>query len=141
MYKRQILAVLEKRFGYRFGKQDVYLNITGGYRLLEPAADLAVVIALISSLGNYNVPANLAAFGEVGLSGEVRAVPQPEIRMREAAKLGFAEMIMPKQKRQKSAKEELNCTECSDLHPLVQRFPPTTEDEEEPVHHSQAAFI
>ncbi len=132
-----ILAVLEKRFGYGFGKQDVYLNITGGYRLLEPAADLAVVIALISSLGNYNVPANLAAFGEVGLSGEVRAVPQPDIRMREAAKLGFAEMIMPKQKIQKSAKDNLHCTLCSDLNPLVRRFPPIKEEET----HSQAAFM
>ncbi|NQY82424.1 MAG: DNA repair protein RadA [Alphaproteobacteria bacterium] len=119
-----IIAVLEKRFGYNFAEQDVYLNVTGGYRLQEPAADLAVVIALISSLGNYDVPINLAAFGEVGLSGEVRAVPQPDIRLREAVKLGFQEAILPKQGTQNSDKHGLHCTLCNDLTPLIRRFPP-----------------
>ena len=90
-----VLAVLEARCGVTFGNNDVYLNIAGGLRIAEPAADLAVAAALLSALTGQPVPAECVAFGEIGLSGEVRRVSQPELRLKEAAKLGFSQAIMP----------------------------------------------
>lgn len=84
-----ILAVLEARCGLQFSGQEVYLNMAGGIRISEPAADLAVAAALISALSGTPVPSQTVYFGEVGLSGEVRPVSQPDLRMKEAAKLGF----------------------------------------------------
>ena len=91
-----VLAVLEARCGVSFGNNDVYLNVAGGLRITEPAADLAVAAALLSSLTGEPVPAEAVVFGEIGLSGEVRRVAQPALRLKEAAKLGFAQAIMPK---------------------------------------------
>ena len=91
-----VLAVLEARCGVAFGMNDVYLNVAGGLRITEPAADLAVAAALLSSLSGEPVPAEAVVFGEIGLSGEVRRVAQPELRLKEAAKLGFGQAIMPK---------------------------------------------
>ena len=91
-----VLAVLEARCGVTFGNNDVYLNVAGGLRITEPAADLAVAAALLSSLTGEPVPAEAVVFGEIGLSGEVRRVAQPALRLKEAAKLGFAQAIMPK---------------------------------------------
>ncbi len=85
-----ILAVLEARAGVRLGQHDVYLNVGGGMRVREPAADLAAAAALISSLSGQPLPAGTVLFGEVALSGRVRAAPQAEQRLREAAKLGFS---------------------------------------------------
>ena len=90
-----ILAVLEARCGVRLGQQDVYLNIAGGLRISEPAADLAIAAALISSLYNVPLPADCVYFGEASLTGAVRAVPQATARMKEAAKLGFARAVIP----------------------------------------------
>lgn len=84
-----ILAVLESRCGLMFSGSEVYLNMAGGIRISEPAADLAVAAALISALQGRSVPSEYVFFGEVGLSGEVRAVSQPDQRLKEAAKLGF----------------------------------------------------
>ncbi|MDR3645701.1 MAG: DNA repair protein RadA [Clostridia bacterium] len=92
-----LLAVLEKRAGYFFGNMDAYLNIIGGLRLDEPAADLAVALALVSSLKDKPVDDGVVAFGEVGLAGEVRACGRLEIRVAEAARLGFRRCILPKQ--------------------------------------------
>jgi len=91
-----ILAVLEARCGLGIGGNDIYLNVAGGLRINEPAADLAVAVALISSLQNVPVPAQAVVFGEIGLSGEVRAVAQGEQRLKEAAKLGFDEAWIPR---------------------------------------------
>lgn len=85
-----ILAVLEARCGLSFSTSEVYLNVSGGYRLSDPAADLAVATALISALAERPVPADAVAFGEVALSGEVRPVAHAGLRLKEAAKLGFA---------------------------------------------------
>ena len=90
-----ILAVLEKRLGLRFSANDVYLNVIGGLRLDEPAADLAVALALISSLTDRVVPDELIALGELGLSGELRAVSGIENRVREAMRLGFTRAVVP----------------------------------------------
>lgn len=90
-----ILAVLEKRLGLRFSANDAYLNVIGGLRIDEPASDLAVAMALISSLRDKIVPDDLIAIGELGLSGEVRAVSNLEQRVKEAARLGFTRAIVP----------------------------------------------
>jgi DNA repair protein RadA/Sms len=90
-----LLAVLEARCGLAIGARDVYLNVAGGLRIGEPAADLAIAAALVSSLLDRPVPASAVVFGEVGLAGEVRAVSQPEARLREASKLGFEHAILP----------------------------------------------
>ncbi|MDX9690167.1 MAG: DNA repair protein RadA [Proteobacteria bacterium] len=91
-----VLAVLEARCGVVFGTNDVYLNVAGGLRVTEPAADLAVAAALLSALTGVPVPSEAVIFGEIGLSGEVRRVAQPNLRLKEAAKLGFTQAILPK---------------------------------------------
>ena len=90
-----ILAVLEKRLGLRFSANDVYLNVIGGLRLDEPATDMAAALALISSLTDRSVPDDLIAIGELGLSGECRAVSGLEYRVKEAARLGFRRAVVP----------------------------------------------
>ncbi|MBN8814631.1 MAG: DNA repair protein RadA [Sphingomonas sp.] len=90
-----ILAVLEARCGLSFSTCEVYLNIAGGYRVQDPAADLAVAAALISALSERAVPADAVAFGEIALSGEVRPVAHAALRMKEAAKLGFERALAP----------------------------------------------
>ena len=90
-----VLAVIEARCGVAIGANDVYLNFAGGLRVNEPAADLAVAAALLSSLSGEPVPTDAVVFGEIGLSGEVRAVSQTELRLKEAAKLGFGSALLP----------------------------------------------
>ena len=90
-----ILAVLEKRAGYFFSSMDAYINVVGGLKLEEPAADLSVAIALVSSLKDTSVNDEIISFGEVGLAGEIRAVPNAELRIKEAQKLGFKKCIIP----------------------------------------------
>ncbi|MBL8673467.1 MAG: DNA repair protein RadA, partial [Rhodospirillales bacterium] len=90
-----VLAVLEARCGVSIGPNDVYLNVAGGLRIGEPAADLAVAAALLSSLADEPVPGDMVVFGEIGLGGEVRAVSQRDARLKEAAKLGFARALAP----------------------------------------------
>ena len=91
-----LMAVIEKRAGLRLTESDAYINIAGGIRMNEPAVDLGIVLAIISSYKEMPVPDDLICFGEVGLSGEVRAVNLAEQRIAEAAKLGFSRIIMPK---------------------------------------------
>ena len=90
-----ILAVLEARCGLSFSTAEVYLNIAGGYRVSDPAADLAVAAALVSALSERAVPAEAVAFGEVALSGELRPVAHGGLRLKEAAKLGFERALVP----------------------------------------------
>ncbi len=90
-----ILAVLEARCGVRFSQHDVYLNVAGGLRISEPAADLAVAAALISSLSGVALPLECVYFGEVSLSGGIRPVAQASARLKEALKLGFAQAVIP----------------------------------------------
>ena len=91
-----LLAVLEKRLGLNFSNLDAYVNIVGGMRLDEPAADLAVAMALVSGLRDIPIDEKIIAFGEVGLSGELRSVPRAQARINEAARLGFTKCILPK---------------------------------------------
>ncbi len=90
-----LLAVLEARCGLNFSSAEVYLNVAGGYRLADPAADLAVAAALVSALADKPLPAGAVWFGEVSLAGEIRPVAHAPIRRREAAKLGFAQAFGP----------------------------------------------
>ena len=90
-----LMAVLEKRLGMALGNSDAYVNIAGGIRMNEPAIDLGIVMALVSSYRNRPIDEKTIVFGEVGLSGEVRAVNMPEQRVAEAKKLGFETCILP----------------------------------------------
>lgn len=91
---QMLLAVLEKRGGYKFGMQDVFLNVAGGIRVEDPAIDLAVAVSLFSSYEDIAIPMDVCFVGEVGLSGEIRAVSRIEARINEAAKLGFKRMYI-----------------------------------------------
>ncbi len=91
-----LLAVLEKRAGFRFGAMDVFLNIAGGIRISDPALDMATCVALVSSLEDMSVSKKTCFCGEVGLSGEIRAVSRIEQRIQEADRLGFTDIYLPK---------------------------------------------
>ena len=129
-----VLAVLEARCGVQIGANDVYLNVAGGLRIGEPAADLAVAAAVISSLSDEAVPADMVVFGEIGLGGEVRPVSQREARLREAAKLGFRSALVPRGRTgtgpppraaaSKAAAEAISIDEIEHLSDLVARFQP-----------------
>ena len=90
-----LLAVLEKRAGLSLAGDDVYVNIAGGMTIDEPAADLSVVAAVASSVRNRGLSSSTAVFGEVGLSGEIRGIPQAALRVREAAQMGFSRVVLP----------------------------------------------
>jgi DNA repair protein RadA/Sms len=90
-----VLAVLEARAGLSLAGRDVYLNVAGGLRLTEPAADLAAAVALVSALTGERLPAEAVFFGEISLSGAVRAVSQADARLKEAEKLGFTCAYVP----------------------------------------------
>ncbi|URW76208.1 DNA repair protein RadA [Sphingomonas donggukensis] len=102
-----ILAVLEARCGLSFSACEVYLNIAGGYRVQDPAADLAVAAALVSALSERPVPADAVAFGELALSGEVRPVAHGALRLKEAAKLGFGRAMVPAKQGHEGAAMEM----------------------------------
>ncbi|MDA1284977.1 MAG: DNA repair protein RadA [Proteobacteria bacterium] len=109
-----ILAVLEARCGISFGGMDVYLNIAGGMRISEPAADLAVAAALISARQDHPLPTDTVIFGEISLSGALRPITQAEARLKEAAKLGFCAAIAPSSVKQAST-PEFSLKKLSDL--------------------------
>jgi DNA repair protein RadA/Sms len=92
-----ICAVLEKRLGVNLWDQDIYLNVVGGLQVDEPAADLAIAAAILSSLFNRPVVESTLIFGEIGLGGEVRPAMFPEIRLKEASMLGFHRGVIPHQ--------------------------------------------
>lgn len=101
-----LLAVLEARCGLAIGDRDVYLNVAGGLRIVEPGADLAVAAALMSSLLDRPVPDSTVFFGEVGLAGEIRAVGHMQTRMKEAQKLGFQKAVLPEARRRSDRKSD-----------------------------------
>jgi DNA repair protein RadA/Sms len=105
-----LLAVLEKRAGLPIGNQDVFVNVAGGGRVLEPAADLAIVIAAASSYLERPIPGDVVVLGEVGLTGEVRSVAGLEARLRAAAQLGFRAAVVPKSSAVDTASTALRLT-------------------------------
>ena len=117
-----ILAVLEARCGLQIGFSDIYLNVAGGMRISEPAADLAVAAALVSAFVQQPVPAETVVFGEIGLSGEVRPVGQTEARLKEAAKLGFTAALLPPQRGRTATTGGVTLRELRHLRHLVELF-------------------
>ncbi len=101
-----LLAVLEKKLGFNFAQQDVFVNVAGGVRLVEPAADLALTVALISSYLDKPLPQDLVVWGEVGLAGEVRGVGHSALRAAEASKLGFNAWLMPASNSERLSQEK-----------------------------------
>src|SRR6185369_13183014 len=98
-----LLAVLHRHAGIACYDQDVFINAVGGMKITEPAADLAVLMAIVSSLTDRPLPAKLVVFGEVGLAGEVRPVQRGQERLKEAAKLGFTHALIPAANKPKQA--------------------------------------
>ena len=120
-----VIAVLEARCGLQIGARDIYLNVAGGLRITEPAADLAVAAALISALTMEPMPADTVVFGEIGLSGEIRQVGQTEARLKEAAKLGFTSALIPSRHgraKDRSIDPGLSARELAHLRQLVAVF-------------------
>ncbi len=116
-----ILAVLEVRCGYSFSNRDVYLNVAGGLKIQEPAADLAVAAALMSAFHDKPIPHHTIFFGELGLSGDIRAVAQEDLRVKEALKLGFTKAFVPQgfAQRHKYAKNTIEMMEVSTISDLL----------------------
>ena len=103
-----ILAVLETRAGVKFSDKEVYLNVAGGFKISEPAADLAVAVALLSSVADVALPERSIFFGEIGLSGEIRAVSRQDARLKEANKLGFKRAYSPTLPKTKNSEQQKN---------------------------------
>ena len=114
-----LLAVLEARAGLSFAGQDVYLNVAGGLRINEPAADLAAAAALISSLSGVAIPRHRVHFGEVSLSGAINATPLMSPRLKEAQKLGFRQAVLPAQGELETAGLKLKTTRIAHLRELA----------------------
>jgi DNA repair protein RadA/Sms len=115
-----VLAVLEAHCGVRLSGHDVYLNVAGGLRINEPAADMAAAAALVSSLANAPLPADAVYFGEVSLSGAIRPVAQTAARLKEAVKLGFKRAVIPEAARAEAAGDSgLRTTTVANLASLV----------------------
>ncbi len=121
-----IIAVLDARCGLSVGANDIYLNVAGGLRIGEPAADLAVAAALISAMVESPVPADTVVFGEIGLSGRVRPVSHSDARLKEAAKLGFSEAWLPARPRARAGRSSdgIATVPIGYLSELVERLAP-----------------
>ena len=115
-----LAAVLEARAGLPLSGRDIFLNVAGGVKITEPAADLAVAAALISSVTGQPCPANTVIFGEVGLAAEVRRVAHPEQRLKEAAKLGFEQAILPPAKKAGKNRDSLRHNTVTTLTDLIE---------------------
>ncbi|MDR1009254.1 MAG: DNA repair protein RadA [Rickettsiales bacterium] len=116
-----ITAVLDARCHQELYSYDIFLNVAGGMKILEPAADLAVAASLMSAKNNIPAPADMAIFGEIGLSGEVRSVPLMDLRIKEAAKLGFKRVLIPKSSKVQ-ANADVKILQIGHLQDLVNMF-------------------
>ena len=117
-----LLAVLEKRLGLKFSACDVYLNVIGGIRIDEPAADAAACFAMISSLRDIPVPDDMIAFGELGLSGEFRSVVSVEQRVNEAFRLGFSQVVLPKRCAAKAGEADVELVKMNGIYDALKIF-------------------
>jgi DNA repair protein RadA/Sms len=139
-----ITAVLDARCGLSMGANDIYLNIAGGLRIVEPAADLAVAAALVSALKETPVPAEAVVFGEIALSGEVRPVGHTEARLKEAAKLGFSTAWMPHRREKRGeapVATGLEMAPIGHLSQLVDRLTPRPAPVGPPLRQSRARVM
>ena len=110
-----LLAVLHKHGGVACHQQDVFVNVVGGMRIMETAADLAILLSVVSSLRDRVLPRELMVFGEIGLGGEIRPVPNGEERLKEAAKHGFKYALVPKANVPKKTPVGMNIIACEHL--------------------------
>jgi DNA repair protein RadA/Sms len=117
-----LLAVLEKRAGFRLGAKDVFLNIAGGLNVEDPAIDLAVVCAILSSNEELSIPQNFCFAAEVGLAGEIRAVNKIEQRIVEAEKLGFEKIIVSRFNKIPSKNHAIQIIKVSKIEEVVQHL-------------------
>lgn len=117
-----LMAVLEKRLGITMSDKDAYINVAGGMRITEPALDLAVVLTLLSSYKNKELENKTIAFGEVGLTGEVRAVTMAEQRVAEAQKMGFTTCVLPKSNMENIKQSKIKLLGISNIYQLNQLF-------------------
>jgi DNA repair protein RadA/Sms len=117
-----ILAVLETRCSIQMSNRDVYLNIAGGLKITEPAADLAVAACLLSSFTNTPLPEDTVIIGEIGLGGEIRPVKQIEVRLKEAAKLGFKQAIIPATSKLAEGKHSIGIVAVKHLSEMMRFF-------------------
>lgn len=126
-----LIAVLEKRMGLRFYENDVYLNVAGGIQLNEPSADLSIAMSLISGITDRVIPDTLIAFGELGLAGEVRAVSHIDYRVKEAVRLGFTKIILPKKNMTKALKvpSGVELVGVSNIYQVLTHMVSKTQDE------------
>ena len=106
-----LMAIAEKKLGYSLAGEDIYLNVAGGLEIDEPAADVGIILALISSVKNRALPPEVAVFGEIGLSGEIRSVTQPFLRAKEAASMGFRTVVLPQGNKDRVEKDGLKGVE------------------------------
>jgi DNA repair protein RadA/Sms len=131
-----VMAVLEARAGLALAGADVYLNVAGGLRIGEPAADLAVAAALCSSLHDRPVPGETVVYGEIGLSGEIRPVAHGDARLKEAAKLGFKRAVVPQHRHGKGPPgrglKGIEVSEVAHLEDLLHMFAPAPQTERRP---------
>ncbi len=118
-----LLAALHRHGGIGTHTSDVFVNVVGGVRIVEPAADLAALLATISSIRDRPLPRDLVVFGEVGLAGEIRPVPYGEERLREAAKVGFARAVIPRANAPKQPIEGLAITVADHLRDIMRMLP------------------
>lgn len=119
---QMLLAVLEKRVGLGLSGCDVFVNVTGGLRLTEPAADLAIAAAITSSFRDIPVPSQAMICGEIGLGGEIRAVSQLDSRLAETSRLGFNQAFIPKRGHRDASPKKLTCVALSDLSEMMDKL-------------------
>jgi DNA repair protein RadA/Sms len=117
-----LLAVLEKRLGLELQSDDVFVSVAGGLEVYEPAADLGVAAAIASSFRNRAVPADTVLFGEIGLAGEVRGAGQANLRVREAAQMGFTRCILPARNVPKEAEAGIRLIGVDTLEQALERL-------------------
>jgi len=117
-----LLAILEKRVGFSLGTKDVFINITGGIKVEEPAIDLAVVMAVLSSYYDLTIPQSTCFGAEIGLSGEIRAVPKIEIRIKEAQKRGYKEFVMSKHNESVEEIHDIKLYQSERIEKVIQHF-------------------
>lgn len=115
-----LMAIVEKKMGFSFSGEDIYINVAGGLTLDEPAADLGVIASVVSCLKNRAIPPDVTVFGEVGLSGEIRSVSQPLARVKEASSLGFKTVVMPQGNISHLEKENLPKVDLMGAHTVKQ---------------------
>ena len=117
-----LLAVLEKRAGFRLGSKDVFLNITGGISIDDPSTDLGVAMAILSSNEDIAIPKNICFAGEIGLGGEIRPVQRVEQRISEAEKLGFDTIFISKYNKISSEKQGMNIVKYAKIEEVIEHL-------------------